>query len=350
MSRRRLRGSGRSSTGPRIRRRPSCSRPSACRVGGRQSYVARAHCAAALAGYTARGDRLGISKSLNNMAEFAIDENDLDEAAALTRRAFNLRTILGDVDGQLLTLANLSEIEMHRHVPRAAAEAAERALVLAEDRLDARPAFTVARTLVAARLALGDETGAAEAARLCLKIGTHQRAPELPGLMVDLKAVAFPKPATPTAAEPGSALDDKLAEANRLARLGDVDATTRADESVRLPRPRHAGTWLARGDPRNRPSECATTRRGRAGIRAAAELARQAISSRPPRRSSSAPSACGYSDASRSRKPPFAPPSRRPLPSRPASSSPSRSRTRSTRNLQSRRIRRRRSSARYASC
>ncbi len=195
--------------------------------------AARAHCAAALAGYTARGDRLGVSKCLNNMAEFALDENDFDEAASLTRRALNLRMILGDVDGQLLTLANLAEIEMHRHEPRAAAEAAERALVLAEDRLDARPAFTVARTLVAARLALGDGTGAAEAARLCLEIGTRQHAPELAELRAELEAVAFPKPATPTAAEPGSLLDDDLAEANRLARLGDVDATTRAVETAR---------------------------------------------------------------------------------------------------------------------
>ena len=272
--------------------------------------AARAHCVAALAGYTAHGDRLGISKCLNNMAEFAIDEKDLDEAAALIRRALNLRTILGDVDGQLLTLANLSEIEMHRHVPTAAAEAAERALVLAEDRLDARPAFTVARTLVAARLALGDKTGAAEAARLCIKIGTHQRAPELPGLLADLKAVAFPKPATPTAAEPGSALDDKLAEANRLARLGDVDATTRAVECVRgsttsAPGNSAGSRGSARSPFRMRND---TKRPWRHTGRLPSCSCRQAISSRPRRRSSNAPSACGNSDASRSRRPPFAPP------------------------------------------
>jgi len=209
--------------------------------------AARTHCAAAMAAYTARGDRVGVARCLDDLAWFAIQEEDLDEAATLTRRALNLRVIVGDLDGQLSNLASLADIEMHRGNADRAADAARRALVLAEGRLDERPAFVAAWVLVDALSKLGDATAAVAAARTCLEIGTRQNAPELAEAREDLEELASLTPAaTPIGGGPAGKLYEELAEATRLARLGDVEETMRVIDHARASReldPHEAGSF-----------------------------------------------------------------------------------------------------------
>src|SRR5262249_46299468 len=88
--------------------------------------------------------------------------------------------------------------------------------------------FLAARVLVFALAAAGNTADLPEVARRCLEIGTRQHAPELEEIRDLLVELAAPEP--PTAPEELDAEDPflaELSEANRLARLGDVDGVSR---------------------------------------------------------------------------------------------------------------------------
>src|SRR4029453_2095482 len=118
-------------------------------------------------------------------------------------------------------------------------DAASRALMLGEDHLEERPVFLAARAHVMALLQLGDKGRLPEAARRCLEIGTLQGAPELDELRAALIELAEIK--SRAAGEEDVTVDPleaEFAEANRLARLGDVDGVVgladRLNRSQRL--------------------------------------------------------------------------------------------------------------------
>lgn len=66
----------------------------------------------AKAAYEQRGDRLGVSRCLNNLAQFAAENEDWDDAIEMSRRALAIRKASDDQKGQLLTLSMLAHYSL----------------------------------------------------------------------------------------------------------------------------------------------------------------------------------------------------------------------------------------------
>lgn len=79
--------------------------------------------------YEAEGDTLGVSRCWNNLASFLAKSADLSGAIEATKRALALRPASEDLPGHLLTLSNLSDLELHAGL---AEEALETALLCLE--------------------------------------------------------------------------------------------------------------------------------------------------------------------------------------------------------------------------
>jgi hypothetical protein len=62
----------------------------------------------AMARYEERGNLLGVSRCWNNLSDIASSENHIPDAIDLARKALAIRIRIGDVDGEILNLSNLS--------------------------------------------------------------------------------------------------------------------------------------------------------------------------------------------------------------------------------------------------
>ncbi|WP_187614591.1 tetratricopeptide repeat protein [Paraburkholderia sp. 31.1] len=81
--------------------------------------------------YARANDKIGESRCWNNLAEIHACEEQWDEAARAAQRAHELREAGDDVEGQIMTLANLMEFLLRGDHPEDAYQTGKRLLALA---------------------------------------------------------------------------------------------------------------------------------------------------------------------------------------------------------------------------
>lgn len=186
---------------------------------------ARAFTEEAMARYEADGNRLGVSRCWNNFASIAAADGLWHEAINHSNSALAIRNAIGDIHGQILTLANIASYCVAARDYTQARDYARRCLILAEGRRPSRPVAIAWYVLATANRALEKMSEALDAARHFADLLRSIDAPDL-GPIREIHAEMISRSErspTQTYEPPLSPVGAGLEEAERLTRIGDFD-------------------------------------------------------------------------------------------------------------------------------